>query len=295
MAPQKDGTLYLVATPIGNLEDVTLRALSVLRSVDLILAEDTRHTRKLLSHHDIHTSIRSLHERNERAQLGPLLGRLRSGDDLALVSDAGTPAISDPGYPLVRAAIDAGATVVPVPGPSAVLAALVGSGLPTDRFLFVGYLPRKRGARRRALEELRHEPGTLIFLESPRRLAAALADAAELLGDRPVAVAREVTKVHEEFIRGSLQEVARRLAASQVRGEVTVCVAGSRHPAVAANAAVPVPSPELEERFRALRQQGLQRNDALSRLARESGLPRRAVYEAVIIRKKKTSGPQEVS
>ena len=290
MGPQKDGTLYLVATPIGNLEDVTLRALSVLRSVDLILAEDTRHTRKLLSHHDIHTSIRSLHERNERAQLGRLVRRLRSGDDLALVSDAGTPAISDPGYPLVRAAIDAGATVVPVPGPSAVLAALVGSGLPTDRFLFVGYLPRKRGARRRALEELRHEPGTLIFLESPRRLAAALADAAELLGERPVAVAREVTKMHEEFIRGSLQEVARRLAASQVRGEVTVCVAGSRHP-VAARAAAPAPSPELEERFRALCQEGLQRNDALSRLARESGLPRRAVYEAVIIRGKKTSGP----
>ena len=283
--------LYLVATPIGNLDDVTLRALKLLGDVDLILAEDTRRTRKLLSHFDIHTPLKSLHEHNEMAHAARLAKRLAGGENMALVSDAGTPLVSDPGYPLVRAALDAGVRVVPVPGASAPLAALTGSGLPTDRFLFVGYLPRKKTARLLLLGELAAEPGTLVFLESPRRLAAALADAAAVFGDRSVAVARELTKVHEEFIRGNLPEVAARFTDAEVRGEVTVCVAGCGDqaggfepgPEAEALRVSGLDKTELSREFDELTAGGTARNDALKTLAASHGVPRREVYRVLMV------------
>ena len=269
-------TLYLVATPIGNLEDISARALAALAGVELILAEDTRRTRKLLSHYDIHTELRALHDHNERALAVELVAQIAAGRSMALVSDAGTPLISDPGFVLVRTALDAGVRVVPIPGPSALLAALAASGLPPDRFTFAGYLPRKRGARRAALGELVDEPGTIVLLESPRRLAAALEDASEVLGNRPVAVARELTKVHEEFIRGTLSEVAEQLAGTDVRGEVTVCIGG--RPATKPSDPETLDRAALAARFEQLSAAGTPRNEALRQLAREYDVPRRAVY-----------------
>jgi 16S rRNA (cytidine1402-2'-O)-methyltransferase len=284
-ATPQPGTLYLVATPIGNLEDVSRRALQVLAEVNLILAEDTRRTRKLLSRYEIHTKVRAFHEHNEDAQAPDFVAKMATGAQLALVSDAGTPAISDPGYPLIRATIEAGIAVVPIPGPSAVLAALAASGLPTARFLFAGYLPRKRSARQAALRGLQDEPGTLIFLESPRRVAATLADAAEVLGDRPVAVARELTKIHEEFLRGSLSEIADVIAARALRGEVTLCVGGASRsaPKPTGDGEIAVDMPQLEERFELLLQQGLARNEALKVIVRETGIPRQEAYQALIV------------
>ncbi|MCS7235992.1 MAG: 16S rRNA (cytidine(1402)-2'-O)-methyltransferase [Armatimonadota bacterium] len=221
------GTLYLVATPIGNLEDVTLRALRVLREVDLVAAEDTRQVRKLLDRYGIQQRVVSYHEHNERTRIPQLLGALRSGRSVALVSDAGTPVLQDPGYRLVRACAEAGIPVVPVPGPSAVTAALVASGLPTDRFAFLGFLPRRRQARRRSLEEVRDQRATLVLFESPRRLVDCLQDLLEVLGDRRAAVCRELTKVHEEVRRGRLSDLLRGVRDQPVRGEVTVVVEGA--------------------------------------------------------------------
>ena len=269
-------TLYLVATPIGNLEDISARALAALARVELILAEDTRRTRKLLSHYDIHSKLRAFHDHNERALAVELVAQIAAGRSMALVSDAGTPLISDPGFVLVRTALDADIRVVPIPGPSALLAALSASGLPPDRFTFTGYLPRKRGPRRAALAELVDEPGTIVLLESPRRLAAALEDAAEVLGNRPVAVARELTKVHEEFIRGTLGEVAEQLAGTDVRGEVTVCIGG--RPATKPSDPATLDRAALAARFEQLLAAGTPRNEALRQLAREFGVPRRVVY-----------------
>lgn len=278
--------LYLVATPIGNLQDITLRALDVLRGVDLVLAEDTRRTRKLLTHFDIRATLKSLHDHNEESQAKRLAERAAAGERLALVSDAGTPLISDPGHALVRAALDAGVAVVPVPGPSSLLAALTGSGLAVDRFLFCGYVPRKAGARRRLFEELATEAGTLVFLESPRRLAKTLADAAEVLGARPTAVARELTKVHEEFIRGTLPEVAAHFAGAEIRGEITVCVAGvGALPSTGNEEAKPLVGKDLEARFAQLLEEGAPRNEALKALAREHGVARRDVYQILFVEK----------
>jgi len=279
--------LYLVATPIGNLDDITLRALAILRGVDLVLAEDTRRTRKLLSHFDIRARLLSLHEHNETARTPGLVARLAAGASMALVSDAGTPLVSDPGHELVRAAIDAGVPVVPVPGASALLAALTASGLPLDRFTFVGYLPRKGGARARLFEGLAEDPGTLVFLESPRRLARSLVDAAGALGARPAVVARELTKVHEELVRGTLPEVAARFADGEVRGEVIVCVAGCG--SVAEDDAGPaggrgeLDRDALRRRYDELLAGGSARNDALKRIAAENGVKRRDVYELLMI------------
>jgi 16S rRNA (cytidine1402-2'-O)-methyltransferase len=279
------GILYLVATPIGNLDDISRRALEVLGEVDLILAEDTRRTRKLLSRFQIPTQVRSFHEHNEDALTPDLVARLGGGARFALVSDAGMPLISDPGYPLIRATIAAGIQVVPIPGPSAVLAALAASGLPTARFLFVGYLPRKSSARRVALQGLQDEPGTLIFLESPRRVARSLADAAEILGDRPAALARELTKIHEEFIRASLPELASIAAERDLKGEITLCVGGARRSTTGMRegAAAELDFAGLEQRFSALLEQGLERNEALKQIVRETGLPRSQLYRALIV------------
>ncbi len=220
------GTLYVVATPIGNLEDLTLRATRVLGEVALIAAEDTRRTRQLLSHLGLHTPLLSYFEHNKLARLDQVLAALATGD-VALVSDAGTPAVSDPGQELVRAALDAGHAVVPVPGASAVLAALVASGLPTDTFTFAGFLPRRSVERREALAALVTSPATLIFYESPHRLAEMLTDALAVLGDRPAVVAREVTKLHETFVRGSLSACLAAFDGVDVLGEVTVLIGGA--------------------------------------------------------------------
>jgi 16S rRNA (cytidine1402-2'-O)-methyltransferase len=220
------GRLYIVATPIGNLEDITLRAIRILKEVQLIAAEDTRHTRKLLAHLDIHTPLTSFFQGNEREKAGRVVEALRGGADVALVSDAGTPCISDPGYPLLVAAIEAGITIVPIPGPSALAAAISAAGLPTDRFTFVGFLPDKAGKRRHAIEALADLPQTLVLYVSRWKGEAVLADCLEILGDRAACLCREVTKVHEEFLRGSLSGLLASIRARPPKGEMTLIVAG---------------------------------------------------------------------
>src|SRR5215813_9215060 len=218
------GCLYLVATPIGNLEDITLRALRILREADQIACEDTRHTQKLLDHYDIHKPLVSYHEHNEMTRAPELIVALEQGAKIALVSDAGMPLVSDPGHRLVSLCVRHRIPVVPVPGPSALLAALGASGLPSGEFLFVGFLPARTGERRRALERLRIEDRTIILYEAPHRVAECVADARQILGDRQACLAREVTKLHEEFIRGKLSEIAAALDAHPPRGEITLLI-----------------------------------------------------------------------
>lgn len=265
------GTLYLVGTPIGNLEDITLRALRVLREVPLIAAEDTRQTRKLLERYGIHQPMVSYFEHNERARVGMLIERLFE-QDVALVSEAGMPGISDPGYALVTAAISAGIRVVPVPGPSAPIAALAASGLPTDQFVYLGFLPRRAGDRRRLLAEVRDEPRTLVAFEAPHRLIESLQDIADELGDRPVVVARELTKVHEEFIRGPVSDVLRHFQIIPPRGEVTLVIGGAP-----AREAI-----DISREIQRLIDQGLSNRDIVARLVAETGLPRRQVYQLLL-------------
>lgn len=218
------GTLYLVATPIGNLADITHRAIEVLTNVALIACEDTRHTRKLLQHYGIATKTISYHEHNELERARQLIDLLREGKDVAVVSDAGTPSISDPGFRLVRAAIENDVSVVPVPGPSALIAALVAAGLPTDEFFFGGFLPARSNARRTKLTELRSVPATLVFYEAPHRLAETLNDALEVLGEREAVVARELTKLHEEIKRGRLSDLAEYYSNEDARGEIVLLI-----------------------------------------------------------------------
>jgi 16S rRNA (cytidine1402-2'-O)-methyltransferase len=220
------GTLYVVATPIGNLEDITLRALRVLKEADLIAAEDTRHTAKLLAHYDIRTPLTSYHEHNERAKASALLARLLGGANIALVADAGTPAIADPGYRLVVAAAAADVRITPVPGPAALTAALSVAALPTDRFVFEGFLPEKKQERRAKLQALRDERRTLVLYEAPHRLKDALNDIETIFGDRSVAVAREMTKINEQIRRGRMSDVIAACAEAEVRGEVVIVVRG---------------------------------------------------------------------
>jgi len=224
------GTLYLVATPIGNLEDMSPRAVRTLREARLIAAEDTRHTRQLLTHFDIHTPLTSYFEHNKLAKLDKILSALAEGD-IALVSDAGMPGINDPGYELVKAALEAGHTVSPLPGPSAPIAALAASGLPTDSFLYLGYLPRNTAQRKALLREIAALPYTLVFLETPHRLQAALDDLLAVLGNRPMTAARELTKLHEQFVRGQVREVREHFAQHEPRGEFVLVVAGQRESA----------------------------------------------------------------
>ena len=220
------GILYLVATPIGNLEDITRRALRILGEVDRVAAEDTRRTRVLLEHFGIATPVESLFEHNERARVPGLIRRLEAGETLAVVTDAGSPAVADPGYPLVRAAIAAGIRVESVPGPSAPIAALQVSGFPTDAFTFVGFMPVKRGARRRRLEEWSRRRETIVAFESPHRIEACLEDLEAVWGERPVALARELTKVFEEVVRGSAREIREALTAERRRGEMVLVLSG---------------------------------------------------------------------
>ena len=265
------GTLYVVATPIGNLEDVTARALAVLREAELVLAEDTRRTRVLLERHAIPARPVSLHAHNEAARTQQVLAALGEGRAVALVSDAGTPLVSDPGERLVARAIADGHRVVPVPGPSALLAALVASGLPAEAFTFVGFLPRRAGPCARRLAELAGRPETLVLYESPRRLSAVLAELAAAFGERRACVARELTKLHEEIVRGTLGELAARFA-DGARGEVTVVVAGAAAAQQAAS------DDALRERVRSALAAGLSARDLAAQLARETGAPRRSLY-----------------
>lgn len=230
------GTLYLVATPIGNLEDITARALRILREVDLVAAEDTRHTRRLLDHFGIAAKLVSLFEHNERSRSGMLVEKLRGGESVAIVTDAGSPGIADPGYPVVRAAVAEGFRVESIPGPSAVIAALQVSGLPTDAFAFVGFLPVKPGARRRALEELHERRETIVAFESPHRIERCLADLEAVWGERPMALVRELTKVHEQVLRGSAREVRAALREDQKRGEMVLVLGGRTRAERAADA-----------------------------------------------------------
>ena len=221
------GTLYIVATPIGNLEDITLRALRILKEVDLIAAEDTRHTKKLLTHYGIQKPLTSYHEHNEKTKSSQLIHRLKEGCRVALVSDAGTPLLSDPGFRLVQEAIRAEAQVIPVPGPSALTAVLSASGLPTASFAFEGFLPAKKAQRRKTLTGLREEERTLVFYEVPHRMQESLRDILEILGDREIVLGREVTKVHEEFLRGSVSQLISDTGPREWRGEITVVVGGA--------------------------------------------------------------------
>ena len=267
--------LYLVATPIGNLEDVSMRALKVLEEAELVLAEDTRRTRVLLDRHGVAAKPVSLHAHNEVARISKVLAVLDGGGNVALVSDAGTPLISDPGDRLVVAALDAGHSVVPIPGASAPLAALAASGLPAVPFTFVGFLPRRSGECDRVLESLRDRRDTLVFFESPRRLAKTLARLKEAFGDRRACVARELTKMHEEFARGVLSELAERFAEG-ARGECTLVVEG------AFDAAAVLSEGELDAAIRARVAEGQSPRQISDELAQPSGLPKRDVYARVV-------------
>ncbi|MEJ2598971.1 MAG: 16S rRNA (cytidine(1402)-2'-O)-methyltransferase [Anaerolineales bacterium] len=265
------GTLYLVATPIGNLEDISARALRVLSQAMMIAAEDTRHTRKLLGHYQIHTPLTSYHEHNKLTKLEAVLNALERGD-VALVSDAGTPALNDPGYELVRAALQAGYPVSPIPGPSAPISALVASGLPTDAFLYLGYLPRKSSDRRQKLQEVADLPYTLVALETPHRLLSALQDLLDVLGDRQVAIARELTKLHEEILRLTLSQAQAHFQTQAPRGEFTLVIAGK--PSIEKTWDEGRLQHELEQAIH----QGEPPSQAAARLASLSGWPRRKIY-----------------
>lgn len=267
--------LYLIATPIGNLEDMTLRAIRLLKEVDLIACEDTRHTRRLLDHFGISSATISYHEHNEKSRAGELVERLRSGRSVALVTDAGTPGISDPAYRLVCAAIEAGIEVIPIPGPTALVAALVASGLPTDAFLFCGFLPPKRQARRGKLEQLKSQRATLVFYEAPHRIRETLTDALAILGDRRAVVARELTKLHEQFLRGSLAELANLLATQSPRGEMALVIAGNTDDNLGFSSEFSL----ADEVDRLTEDEGMDRKEALKTAARRRGIPRREAYQ----------------
>jgi 16S rRNA (cytidine1402-2'-O)-methyltransferase len=271
------GTLYVVGTPIGNLEDMTFRAVRILQNVNLIAAEDTRHTGKLLQHFEVKTPQISYHEHNRQARIPELLQYMANGQAIALVSDAGMPAVSDPGYELVTACIEAGVTVVPIPGASAAITALIASGLPTDRFVFEGFLPAKAAKRREFLESLHTESRTLIFYESPYRLQESLQDFATVWGsDRQIVLARELTKLYEEFWRGSIGEAIAHYSQREPQGEYTLVVAGN-----------PPSQPQLtEEQLKAellqIITQGVSRSQASRQLAKSTSLPRRQLYQLAL-------------
>ena len=268
------GTLYLVATPIGNLQDITLRALETLRTVDLIACEDTRHTRNLLNHFRISNRTVSYHEHNEQERAEELADRLVSGESIAIVSDAGTPGICDPGFRIVRRAIEIGSPVVPIPGAVAYVNAVVASGLATDSIYFGGFLPAKKGERLKRLAEIANIPATLVLYESPRRLAKSLIDCLEILGDRQTAVARELTKIHEEFVRGRLSELSERFSKTPTKGEFVLVIEKAQIYTTVRDA-----SPKnLAARVMEYEKEGLDSKSALKKAAKEFGLRKSAAY-----------------
>jgi len=280
--PAMNGTLYIVATPIGNLEDMTFRAVRILKEVDLIAAEDTRHTQKLLNHYGIKTPVTSYFEHNKAAKGEFLAGRLKEGKDVALVSDAGTPGISDPGHDLIKGAIEAGIKVVPIPGPSAAITALSVSGLPSDIFAFEGFLPAKEKARRDRLETLRGEERTLIFYESPQRLLSTLKDIRDTIGDRNIAVLRELTKIHEEVLRGRASDILEELKDRTVKGEVVIILEGFQGKEFKGSI--------IDELERAVKS-GLSMKEAIEAVAKGFGISKGAVYkEGLKIKRQKAEG-----
>lgn len=273
------GTLYLVATPIGNLEDITLRALRVLKEVHVIACEDTRHTRVLLDHYGIKTRLTSYHDHNERERAIELAELLENGNSIAVVSDAGTPAISDPGFRLARLAAERGAQVVPIPGPTAFVAALVASGLPTDEFFFGGFLPARSSQRRARLLEVRALSSTLVFYEAPHRVAESLQDARDILGEREAVVAREMTKMHEEIVRGRLSALAERFRSGDAaRGEMVIVIDRN-----VLEEAKPDSEEDVAARVAVLESEGLDARAALKRVAREMGLSRSEAYRRLTV------------
>lgn len=275
---KNNGQLYLCATPIGNLEDITLRALRILKEVDVIAAEDTRHTRKLLSFYDIHTPITSYHEHNEREKGSQLISDMKSGKNVALVSDAGTPGISDPGYELVVMAVKEGITVVPIPGASAGIAALAASGLPTDRFVFEGFLPRSGKDRDAALKKILSDERTVIFYESPYRVIKTLSEILDLSGNRNVVVTRELTKVYEQFIRGTVSEVLEHFVRHKPKGEFTIILEGKTEE----KELKPATTADIINYVQELVGQGIDKKTAIKSVAQSLGLSKREVYSAVL-------------
>jgi 16S rRNA (cytidine1402-2'-O)-methyltransferase len=267
------GTLFIVATPIGNLEDITLRAIRVLKEADLIAAEDTRHTQKLLNKYDIHNPLTSYHDHNKEEKAPVLIAKMLEGKNVALVSDAGTPGISDPGYFLINLAVDQKVPVVPIPGATAAIAALSISGLPTDSFVFEGFLPGRHAGRLKRLQELKQEKRTLVLYEAPHRIHQTIDDMMTVLGDRKAVVTRELTKVHEEAVRGTLSEIRDHLAKGTTKGEFTIIVHGAeKHPAQA--------TIDPAEYLRNLiLHQGLSKKDAVAVAAKDLGLPKKDVYK----------------
>ena len=282
------GALFIVATPIGNLEDITQRALRVLREVDLVACEDTRHTRKLLNHFGITTATVSYHEHNEQERAEELCEALESGKNVALVSDAGTPLISDPGFRIVKTAREREISIVPIPGPAACITALSASGIETDQFLFAGFLPARAGARRAKLNELIAIPTTLVFYEAPHRLKAALKDALEVLGNREAVIARELTKLHEEFARGSLSDLLERFSTAETtRGEIVLMISG--HATDPAFSRITSPEKKLSQRIDELERDGLDQKTALKRAAKELGMKRDDAYRIMVSQKNRRS------
>lgn len=276
---EKPGTLYLCATPIGNLEDMTYRGVRVLSEVAVIAAEDTRHTRKLLSHFDIHTRLISYHEHNKIERGPEIIERLLAGDDVAIVSDAGLPGISDPGSDLVALAVQAGITVVPLPGANAALSALVCSGLDTSLFSFIGFLPKHKKKRRELIASLVMSSYTMVFYESPHQIKKTLAELSQAFGERQAVAARELTKKFEEFIRGTLESLGQHFSECEPRGEFTLIVAGQS--AERAEGVAPSQVP-LVDAVMALIEMGINKKDAIKTIAQERGLPKRDVYQAVL-------------
>jgi 16S rRNA (cytidine1402-2'-O)-methyltransferase len=274
-----NGCLYLVATPIGNLEDITLRAIRILKEADVIACEDTRHTQKLLQHYGIHKELVSYHAHNELTRAPELVIELEQGAKAALVSDAGMPVVSDPGHRLVTLCLRHHIPVVPIPGPSAFIAALAASGLPTEEFLFVGFLPSRAGARRKALDALKAEPRVIVLYEAPHRLVETLADAAEILGARPAVVAREITKIHEEFLRGNLNDLRDAARKRTPRGEITLLIGPGEAASQIVDHAI-----SLKQRVQQLEaESGLDRKAALKQAARERGLAKRQAYKQLLL------------
>jgi 16S rRNA (cytidine1402-2'-O)-methyltransferase len=280
----RQGVLYLCATPIGNLEDITLRGLKVLREVNLIAAEDTRHTRKLLSHYDIHTPLTSYHKHNLVEKGNYLLKLLREGKDVALVSDAGMPGISDPGHELIVQVLAAGLKIVPLPGPSAVITALVIAGFPTERFCFEGFLPSKQKKRKELLQQLKSEPRTMVFYESPHRLRATLTDMGMVWGNRPLAVVRELTKTFEEVLRGDALALSKHFETVQPKGEITIVVQGNLDTALTEQREFD--SKEAVGLVLSQEEQGKDRKEAIKAVARRLGWPKNKVYQAIICHSK---------
>jgi len=277
----KGGCLYLVATPIGNLEDITVRALRILGEADLIACEDTRQTAKLLRHYNIDKKTVSYHEHNEMTRAPELVIGLEEGAKVALVTDAGTPVISDPGHHLISLCLRHHIPIVPVPGPSAVIAALTASGLPSEEFLFVGFLPSRSGERRKALEALAAEPRTIVLYESPHRLVDMLGEAVEVLGRRPAVIARELTKIHEEFVRGDLAELLVRMRQNPPRGEITILIGTAPEGQQASNELPAAPLGRRVEQI--MMEKKLDRKAALKTAARERGLTKREAYKQLLI------------